>query len=109
MIEVDDSAPVPLIVGIALAIFIGFVIIVCCICRRRSITSGSNAQNASNNYQRAPTGDGGTFAGGFTGGGGVGVGGGAYPMAPMNSIYPPAQGQVPSATVGQAVHGKLLH
>ncbi|XP_076436842.1 uncharacterized protein LOC143276249 [Babylonia areolata] len=104
--DVDDQAPIPLIVGIALALFIGFVIIVCCICRRRSLSSSSSGTQESNSaYQRAPTADGNPAPGG---GFGAGVGGNSYPMATVNSKYPPplSQGQ-PMGMPGQAMTGGM--
>ncbi|KAL8608176.1 hypothetical protein ACOMHN_016631 [Nucella lapillus] len=94
-IDVDDQAPLPLLVGIALALVIGFIIIVYCICRRHNLLGGasSSPQDPNAAYQRAPTGDG-TGAGYNTG-----VGVNAYPMAPVKSMFPPPPGG-PQTVVG---------
>ncbi|KAH9505329.1 hypothetical protein Btru_058352 [Bulinus truncatus] len=59
-IELDDTAPLPLLIGIGLALFLGFVVLVliCCFCRRKRPAS-SEAQPHVNtaNYQRAPMSD----------------------------------------------------
>ncbi|BFZ06007.1 hypothetical protein BsWGS_09046 [Bradybaena similaris] len=86
-VELDDTAPLPLFIGIGLALFIGFVLLVfiCCFCRRRRVPSASPDRpiNASH-YQRAP----------MTDGIGVGV---AYPLSSVPAmpypsstvVYPP--------------------
>ncbi|GFN91398.1 hypothetical protein PoB_001790400 [Plakobranchus ocellatus] len=80
-VELDDTAPLPLLIGIGLALFIGFVILVliCCCCRRpRSPPSSGTLPPVSQAvYQRAPFSD--------------GIGGGvSYPMTalPPEPGYP---------------------
>ncbi|CAG5129280.1 unnamed protein product [Candidula unifasciata] len=87
-VELDDTAPLPLFIGIGLALFIGFVILVliCCFCRRRRVPSAAPPDRPINasHYQRAPVAD------------GIGVGV-AYPLSsvptmpyPNSSVvYPP--------------------
>ncbi|KAK3774398.1 hypothetical protein RRG08_012793 [Elysia crispata] len=83
--EYDDTAPLPLLIGIGLTLFIGFVILIliCCCCRIRRPPADSSAAHASQaNYQRAPLAD--------------GMGGGmAYPLTSL----PPETG-FPNASIG---------
>ncbi|KAI8771044.1 uncharacterized protein LOC106050686 [Biomphalaria glabrata] len=59
-IELDDTAPLPLLIGIGLALFLGFVVLVliCCLCRRKRPppTDGQQHINTAT-YQRAPMSD----------------------------------------------------